>query len=80
MERQTMMQMDKEAARQFRERWQAVKEIEVAERRVASVTERWQQLNGIVGLLLSLGLSLERPDAEVAVVRQRWTALKNRRS
>lgn len=70
--------MDEQAAREFRERWQAVAAVEIEEQRAASVALRWQQLNAILRLAAGLGLQPGKSDAEI--VRERWARLKGDRT
>lgn len=67
--------MDVQQAREFRTRWQAVKAVEMEERRAASVPLRWQQMNAILRMALGLGLSFPQWDQEESVWR-RWARLK----
>lgn len=58
-----------------RQRWQAVAAVEAAERQAGTISERWQQLNAIYRLALSLDIM---PAAETAVLdagRRRWQTL-----
>ncbi len=48
--------MDKEQIRLFQERWRAIREVETRERRSATPAVRWNQVNAIYRLALSLGL------------------------
>lgn len=59
----------------YRQRWQAVDEIERQELRALSVLDCWKQLNIIVQLGLGLGLERKEDDEELAVFR-RWAKLK----
>jgi hypothetical protein len=68
--------MNRQQAKEFKERWQAVAAVEAMEQRTASVSLRWQQLNAIFQMALGLGLLLAEDDAEVATVRHRWAVLK----
>ena len=65
--------------RQFRERWQAIAAIEAEELRRTTVPQRWQQLNAILRLAISLGLPLAGPGDEESV-RRRWGRLKGYRT
>ena len=67
--------MTKEQAQEFQDRWQAVKAIQIAERRASSIERRWQQLNAIWEMALALGLP-PRTRRDVEVVRARWAKLK----
>ena len=60
----------------YRQRWQAVEEVERQEQRAASIATRWQQLNAILRLAIGLGLKLDQEDKEGMVVHQRWARLK----
>ena len=61
--------------RAYRERWQAVEEMELQESRDASIQVRWQQLNSLVRLAAGLGLRME---CDEEPVRERWLRLKAR--
>ena len=67
--------IDKEQATFFRERWQAVYQIEQEEKKAATFEQRWQQLNNIIRLATGLGLSLQ-PDESKMIVYQRMAKLK----
>jgi len=60
----------------FRQRWQAVEEIEQQEQRIASTATRWQQLNAILRLAIGLGLWPRQEDGSEIEVRERWVRLK----
>jgi len=68
--------VDKQLAKEFRERWQAVAAVEAEEQRSASMALKLQQLDAILRLAIGLGLPLEKSEEEIAVVRQRWMKLK----
>lgn len=68
--------MDPVLAREFRDRWLAVREVEVQERRAASISLRWRQLNSIIRMAAALHLPPRVSDAEDDVVWQRWARLK----
>ena len=70
-----MTNMTKEQAAEYRARWEAVKAIEIAEQRAATIQQRWQQLNAI--LRMARGLRLPPPERDEEVVRQRWAKLKD---
>ena len=69
--------MNAQLATEFRERWQAVAQIEAEELRSASIDLRWQQMNAILRLAIGLGLSFTEPDEEEEVIRRRWETLKS---
>ena len=68
--------MDAELARQYRERWQAVGEVEARERASATVASRWRELNAIIGMAKQLGLDLRRESEDDHIVWERWARLK----
>ncbi len=68
--------MDKQLAKEFRERWQAVAAVEAEEQRSASMALKLKQLDAILRLAIGLGLPLEKSEEEIALVRQRWMKLK----
>ena len=70
--------MDRDIAKAFRDRWQAVAAIEAEEQRLASDDLRWRQLKAILQLAAELGLACEKPPEEVERARQRWVTLKER--
>ena len=70
--------MDKRLAREYRERWRAVRAVESAELRRSSIGRRLQQLNAIYRLALALRLPMENPSEEKAAVYARWAFLKRR--
>ncbi len=67
--------MTKEQAQEFRDRWQAVNAIEVAEQQAATVQQRWHELNALWEEARLLGLPLQEAE-DVEVVRARWVRLK----
>jgi hypothetical protein len=69
------LKIDKQQAKLFRERWQAVSQIEQEEEKAASFEQRWQQLNDIIRLARGLRLSLQSDESEVTVY-YRWARLK----
>jgi hypothetical protein len=68
--------VDKQLAKEFRERWQAVAAVEIEEQKTASIALKLKQLNAILRLAIGLGLPLEKSEEEIAIVRQRWMKLK----
>lgn len=68
--------MDKSMLQEYRARWQAVAAVEKREQQSASFTQRWQQLNAIIGLAAALKLRSTVESDEVEAVRQRWSKLK----
>lgn len=59
----------------YRDRWQAVAEIERQELQEASLDERWQQLNAVIGLAIGLGIMIS--DQSEEEVHLQWAKLKN---
>ena len=70
--------VDTRLLNEYRDRWRAVREVEIEEQRQASITVRWQQLNALYALARGLGLSCPENEHEVETVRQRWVRLKDR--
>ncbi len=68
--------MDAQLAREYRARWAAVAEVEEAEQRNATASDRWRQLNAIVQMAMALGLDLDVQSEDDAVVWERWARLK----
>lgn len=59
----------------YRDRWQAVAEIERQELQEASLDERWRQLNVAIGLAIGLGMMMS--DQSEEEVHLRWAKLKS---
>ena len=59
----------------YRDRWHAIAEIERQELQRASVDERWQQLNAIIGLAIGLGIMMSDQSEEEVYLQ--WAKLKN---
>ena len=68
--------MDANLAREYRDRWQAVLEVEKAERQRATVEDRWRKLNALHQMAFALGLDLRAQDEDEAIVWERWARLK----
>jgi hypothetical protein len=68
--------MDANLAREYRDRWQAVLEVEEAEQKRATVEDRWRKLNAVRQMAVTLGLDLRSQDEDEAIVWQRWARLK----
>jgi hypothetical protein len=68
--------MNRQQAREFRERWRAVEAVEAKEQRTTPITLRWQQTNAIFQMAGGLGLLRTEDDAETEAVRRRWAMLK----
>jgi hypothetical protein len=64
-----------EEMRAYHDRWQAVAEIERQELQAASLDERWQQLNAVIGLAIGLGIMM--PDQSEEEIHLRWAKLKS---
>jgi len=65
------------AFRAFRDRWDAVEEVEKQEQKAASIYLRWQQLNSILKLAIGLNLAMDTLHDQDDIVRQRWEKLRN---
>lgn len=59
----------------YRQRWTAVVAVEAAERQSSSITERWQQLNALFRMALSLNIVPQNQDIALDEGQQRWQAL-----
>lgn len=68
--------MNRQQAKAFRARWQAVKAVEVEEQRAASIALRFRQMNAIFRIGMGLGLLRTEDDVETEAVRRRWVKLK----
>lgn len=71
------MILDKQDLQAFRERWQAVAEVEQSELRQMSVPQRWRQFNAILQMAVALELTLPQDNIdEIVAIRQRWQRLQ----
>jgi len=71
------MTLGKQDLQAFRERWQAVAEIEQSELRQMSVEQRWRQFAAILRMAVALELPLPQDDIdEIIAIRQRWQRLQ----
>ncbi len=61
--------------RLFRERWEAVQEIERQELRAMSAEKHWKQLNAIVRFAIEQGWTRGDDDGEMEIML-RWAKLK----
>lgn len=68
--------MDRDLAKAFCDRWQAVVAVEAQEQRAATDELRWRQLQAILRLAAELGLVREEASKDVERVRQTWVRLK----
>lgn len=62
--------------RLYKDRWQAVEDIERQELRAMSANEHWQKLNAIVRFALETGMEIEKDNGELEIFR-RWAKLKS---
>ncbi len=70
------MKLDRETAQAYRDRWQAVAEMENAQQRQMSLTQRWQKLNALLRMAAALGIQPPKdPEADLAVYA-RWNRLR----
>lgn len=60
----------------YKARWKAVDEIQMAERRSASIELLWRQLNAAFGM--AKGLGLIQSDMSEMEVYKRWAKLKEK--
>lgn len=68
--------MDAKLVREYRARYEAVAQIEAAERQAATIEERWQELNALVRMAVALGVDLRAESLDDADVWARWARLK----
>lgn len=68
--------LDKEALQAYRRRWQTIADVEAAERREASLAERWQQMNALLRMALALKLPLTTDDQEAGEGHEQWNRLR----
>ena len=66
----------KEDLKAYQARWSEVEAFVAGERRTASFSLRWQQLNAAYGL--AKGLGLIQPDLTETEVFERWATLKEK--
>ncbi len=62
--------------RLYKDRWQAVEEIERQQLRAMTISERWQKMNAIVRFALETGMKIEKDNGEIEVFH-RWAKLKS---
>lgn len=67
--------VNKQEIKDYANRWKEVHRIEVEEQKAASLDERWKQLNNILCLAISMGLSLTKEKKEDEDVLSRWKCL-----
>lgn len=70
------MSIDREMLLAYQRRWQEVRQVAQAEQQTATITERWQQLNALLRLARSLGLSPSENHLQSGLVLQRWNRLQ----
>ena len=62
----------------YKARWAMVEAIKLEERKSASISLRWQQLN--TAYAMAKGLGLLRPDPSEMGVYERWAKIKEKYS
>ena len=71
--------IDKETLQAYRKRWEAVAEVEAAERQQATMPQRLQQFNSLFQLAVALQIypkAVVHNCRDAEVVRERWIQLK----
>lgn len=68
-------ELNKQNLLAYRQRWTAVAAVEAAERQSSSIAERWQQLNALFRLAVSLNIVPQNQDIALDEGQQRWQAL-----
>jgi hypothetical protein len=69
--------LDKDAVREWSEGWRRLAVVVAEERRAAPLSLRFRQLIALHGLATELRLPVDRNDATINQVRQRWVQLKS---
>jgi hypothetical protein len=72
-----MSELTAAQAQAYRQRWQAVAEVEAEEAKAKTIEQRWLELNAIYRMAVALGLPLEQDSSE-EVVYQRWAKLRKK--
>ncbi len=67
--------MDPKRAREYRDRWQAVAEIEAAERRSTTMAERLREADRLVAFARAEQVDVSSHDRDEEQARQRWAKL-----
>jgi hypothetical protein len=67
--------MDVGDIRFYRDRWQAVEELERQELRAMTPEEHWRKLNAIARFAMEMGLEKDRDDGEMEIFL-RWSKIK----
>ncbi|MDX9993254.1 MAG: hypothetical protein RBS68_14530 [Anaerolineales bacterium] len=65
----------KEEMKAYRERWQAVEEIERQELRALTIEQHWQQINHLFRFALEQGFVLH-DNRDEEIVFERWAKLR----
>lgn len=68
-------ELNQQSLQAYRQRWTAVAAVEAAERQSSSLTERWQQLNALFRLAMSLNILPQDQDLVLDEGQQRWQTL-----
>ena len=61
---------------QYKQRWSAVAQIELAEQQQSTTQERWQQFNALFQMATALTLLNRSTAQDEEIVWQRWTKLR----
>lgn len=70
------MALNQEMMQSYLQRWEAVSDIEEAERRQLSMTQRWQKTNSILRIALALGLPLNMGEDDNDPIDRSWNRLR----
>ncbi|NOX60794.1 MAG: hypothetical protein GXP42_02430 [Chloroflexi bacterium] len=70
------MSLTKSDLTSYQKRWRAVADVETAERRSTSMTQRWEKLNALVRMAAGLNLRPTTDDEQMAWMR--WNVLRRR--
>ena len=72
------MMLDQKSLIEYRQRWELVEAVESAERSQISPTEKWQQLNSLMRLAITLDIVPHQDDHLENEVFQRWQIIYTR--
>ena len=67
--------MDVGDIRFYKERWEAIEEVERQELRAMTLEEHWRKLNAIARFAIESGLEKDKDDGEMEVFT-RWAEIK----
>jgi hypothetical protein len=69
------IKLDPELVRLYRDRWQAVAEIEANERRLTTMEERLLHADSLIAFVRAAHIDVSAGDRDEEVARERWAKL-----